>query len=156
MSLESFRPPFSKGGADPTRGALVAPRKARNFLYGVFLLLAFLLRLFCQKKSGERSRVTLCRERGTPHLCGSPLSATPKFTLRWRFLTIRSFAACERRPTLRALDWRKPLKRLDLNFNAASRRCREELGKSQFIVQSYFLTLKNSDLSAFALNGIKG
>jgi len=30
LSFGSFRPPFSKGGADPTRGALVAPRKARN------------------------------------------------------------------------------------------------------------------------------
>ena len=30
MSLKSFRPPFSKGGADPTRGALVALRRERN------------------------------------------------------------------------------------------------------------------------------
>ena len=30
-TLESFRPPFSKGGAHPTRVALVAPRKARKF-----------------------------------------------------------------------------------------------------------------------------
>ena len=42
------------------------------------------------------------------------------------------FAPCEARPTLRALDWRKPLKRLDLNFNAASRCCRDDPYKSQF------------------------
>ena len=134
MSWEGFPSLFQKATASGGRGALLAARKRRNLSCGVFLLLAFLLRLVCQKKSGERFRVTLCKERGTPHLCGSPLSATPKFTLRWRFLTIRSFAACARRPTLRALDWRKPLKRLDLNFNAASRCRREVHYKSQFAV----------------------
>jgi len=43
-----------------------------------------------------------------------------------------SFAACERRPTLRALDGRKPLKRLDRNFNAASRCSHEAPHKPQF------------------------
>ena len=32
LSFGSFRPPFSKGGANPTRGALVAARKRRNSL----------------------------------------------------------------------------------------------------------------------------
>ena len=36
MFVGSFRPPFSKGGADPTRGALVAARTRRNLLFGVF------------------------------------------------------------------------------------------------------------------------
>ena len=38
---ESFRPPFSKGGADPTRGALVASAEAK-LLFAAFL--------FCQAR----------------------------------------------------------------------------------------------------------
>jgi hypothetical protein len=40
-----------------------------------------------------------------------PLSATPKFTLSWRFRTIRDFARCDGRPTLRALDCGRFLKK---------------------------------------------
>ena len=83
----SFRPPFSKGGADPTRGALVASAEAK-LLFAAFL--------FCQafffgpsvskKKAGNRFKKCLRakgnslrlgevhplaqRLRGTPHLCG--------------------------------------------------------------------------------------
>ena len=50
---ESFRPPFSKGGADPTRGALVAARRRRNSPNGAFLFASF---FFCasmvKRKSG--------------------------------------------------------------------------------------------------------
>jgi hypothetical protein len=51
MSFESFRPPFSKGGANPTRGALVAARTRRNLLFGVFFFAKlFSLRLWSQRK----------------------------------------------------------------------------------------------------------
>jgi len=49
-----------KATANPTRVALVAPRKARNSLSGAFLLLAFILRLLHQKKSGKRLKICFC------------------------------------------------------------------------------------------------
>jgi hypothetical protein len=56
-----FRSSLSKGLSEPPRSA-VAPRKARNTCFGVFLLLAFLLRLLCQKKSGKRFRMSSSRK----------------------------------------------------------------------------------------------
>jgi len=50
--------PFPKGLAEPPSAA-VALRRGRNISYGVFLLLAFLLRLFCQKKSGKQFKINL-------------------------------------------------------------------------------------------------
>ena len=70
----SFRPPFPKGGADPTRGALVAARTRRNISCGVFFFAKlFSLRLYCQRKKRVSDLKRFCVERGTPHLCGSPL-----------------------------------------------------------------------------------
>jgi hypothetical protein len=73
---------LKKATADPTREALVARRNERNTLLGAFLLLAFLLRLLDQKKSGERFKESLYRERGTP------TCAFPSFRL-WRKFTLR-------------------------------------------------------------------
>jgi hypothetical protein len=56
VSLWKFRSSLFKGLAEPPSPA-VAPRKARNTCFGVFLLLAFLLRLLCQKKSGKRIKM---------------------------------------------------------------------------------------------------
>ena len=69
-----FRSSLSKGLSEPPRSA-VAPRKARNTCFGVFLLLAgcrlrlraerseavFILRLLCQKKSGKRLKMSSSR-----------------------------------------------------------------------------------------------
>ena len=69
-----FRSSLSKGLSEPPRSA-VAPRKARNTCFGVFLLLAgcrlrlraerseavFILRLLCQKKSGKRFKMISSR-----------------------------------------------------------------------------------------------
>ena len=50
----SLRPPFSKGGADPTRGALVARRNERNSFCGIsFLLSFFLWASGVKEKSGQ-------------------------------------------------------------------------------------------------------
>jgi hypothetical protein len=44
---------LKKATADPTCETLVARRNERNISFGAFLLLAFLLRLLHQKKSGN-------------------------------------------------------------------------------------------------------
>ena len=72
--VESFASLFSKATADPTRGALVAARTRRNLLIGVFFFAKlFSLRLYCQRKKRVSDLKRLWVERGTPHLCGSPL-----------------------------------------------------------------------------------
>ena len=115
---ESFRPPFSKGGA--IQRAERWSRLARREIFLVassFLPSFFLCASDAKEKSGHRIKLAFVGERGTPHLCGSPLpSHGLAFTPLWRFRTIRNFALCGGRPTLRALDRRKPLKRLDRNF----------------------------------------
>ena len=69
-----FRRFFQKATAHPTRGALVAARTRRNLLIGVFFFAKlFSLRLYCQRKKRVSNLKRLCVERGTPHLCGSPL-----------------------------------------------------------------------------------
>ena len=137
----SFRPPFSKGGADPTRGALVASAEAK-FLFAAFL--------FCQafffgpsvskKKAGNRFKKCL-RAKGNSLRLGEahPLAQTlvwflasqakhthrkrssplpsrgSAFTLLWRFGRIREF-----RPLRRATADRggsdELLKKLEQNF----------------------------------------
>ena len=131
---ESFRPPFSKGGANPTRGALVASAEAK-FLFAAFL--------FCQafffgpsvskKKAGNRFKKFLrakgnsLREcevppplstgtKGNPPLVRFPsFRLRRKFTLRWRFGRIKEF-----RPLRRATADRggsdELLKKLEQNF----------------------------------------
>jgi hypothetical protein len=88
---------LKKATADPTREALVARRNERNTPFGAFLLLAFLLRLLHQKKSGNRFKESLYRERGTPtcELLTSLSRSTPhrkrsspSFRL-WRKFTLR-------------------------------------------------------------------
>ena len=54
--FESFRPPFSKGGAHPRRVALVALRRGRNPLYGIFFLLSF---FFCACYGQKKKRRSL-------------------------------------------------------------------------------------------------
>ena len=45
----------------------------------------------------SRTKDSLCKERGTPHLCGSPLpSHGLAFTLLWRFRTIGEFRPLRR------------------------------------------------------------
>ena len=69
-----FRRFFQKATAHPTRGALVAARTRRNISCGVFFFAKlFSLRLYCQRKKRVIDLERLCVERGTPHLCGSPL-----------------------------------------------------------------------------------
>ena len=52
QSDESFRPPFSKGGA--VEGAQPSSRSAeREIFFRRFFLRTFSLRLRCQRKSGE-------------------------------------------------------------------------------------------------------
>ena len=51
----SFRPPFSKGGADPTRGALVASAEAKLLLRHFFFAKLFSLGLGCQRKKRTNS-----------------------------------------------------------------------------------------------------
>ena len=130
-----FSPAFSKRRRRSNARSVGRASQGAKFSCGISFLPSFFLWASCVKeKSGERFKITSCRERGPPHLCGSPChplrDGIPPL---WRFLTIRNFALCGGRPTLRALDWRKPLKRLDRNFNAASR-CRREVppDKSQF------------------------
>ena len=55
----SFRPPFPKGGADPTRGALVAARTRRNIL------------ILPKRHRGVNAEPWLGR--GEPHKWGVPL-----------------------------------------------------------------------------------
>ena len=65
---------FSKATAHPTRGALVAARTRRNLLIGVFFFAKlFSVRLYCQRKKRVSALERHCIEKGTPHLCGSPL-----------------------------------------------------------------------------------
>ena len=54
--FESFRPPFSKGGAHPRRVALVAARRRRNPLNGIFFLLSF---FFCACYGQKKKRRSL-------------------------------------------------------------------------------------------------
>jgi len=131
-TVESFRPPFSKGGADPTRGALVALRRERNSLS------------FESATKGEfrRSRKRETHKWGFPFLYIGLLLIVLRFSFGKRGAKEKltkerrrkgDFALCGGRPTLRALDGRKPLKRLDRNFNAASRCSHEAPHKPQFI-----------------------
>ena len=129
-----FRSSLSKGLSEPPRSA-VAPRKARNTCFGVFLLLAFLLRLLCQKKSGKRFRMSSSRK--IPFYEKQFKIAYPLFSLRpeaqmktgyaslrresqvihaWQKRTRQKedFAACARRPTLRALDGRSLFEKSDV------------------------------------------
>ena len=110
----SFRPPFSKGGADPTRGALVASAEAKLLFAAVLFCQAFFFGpSVSKKKAGNRFKKCLRakgnslrlgevhplaqRLRGTPHLCGSPLpSRGSAFTLLWRFGRIREFRPLRR------------------------------------------------------------
>ena len=55
----SFARAFSK--ARRSRRDRRSPPQRRKISFGVFLLLAFLLRLLCQKKSGKRFRPFSCR-----------------------------------------------------------------------------------------------
>ena len=93
----SFRPPFSKGGADPTRGALVASAEAKLLLRHFFFAKLFSLGRRCQRKKRTYSLFLPYCIRGTPHLCGSPLpSLSSAFTLRWRFGRIKEFRSLRR------------------------------------------------------------
>jgi len=78
-------------------GGVVAPTATPWCVCGVFLLLAFLLRLFCQKKSGERFKITSCRERGTPTcvVLASPVAkhSPPKVPPSFGYAEIHPFVA---------------------------------------------------------------
>ena len=89
---KSFRPPFSKGGADPTRGALVASAEAKPpFRRVLFCQAFFFAPLVSKKKAGERFKKCLW-DKGNPPLVRFPsFRLRRKFTLRWRFGRIREF-----------------------------------------------------------------
>jgi hypothetical protein len=89
-----FRRIFQKATANPTRVALVAARTWRNSSFGAFLLLAFLLRLLRQKKSGKRFIICLWRERGTPTCVFPSFKSSQAFEIHpsWRFGRIRGIS----------------------------------------------------------------
>ena len=150
----------SKATANPTRGALVAPRKARNLLFGAFLLLAFLLRLQHQKKSGKRLKISLLRK-GNPPLVrfftslrrstptSGPPSAKPRLGIHpsvalWKDKGVSRLRArppiaacyfghlCPRREfSSKTSPSAKPLKRLERNFQIGF--ALKPCAKSQFI-----------------------
>ena len=77
MFVGSFRPPFSKGGADPTRGALVAARTRRNLLFRrvLFCQAFFFVPLVSKKKADIKFKFALLYK-GNPPLVRFP-SAKP-------------------------------------------------------------------------------
>jgi len=90
--LKVFTSLFSKSDRQSNARSVGRASQGAKPSFGAFLLLVFLLRLLHQKKSGKRFKISLCVERENPHLCVFPLSASPKFTLSWRFGRIRSIS----------------------------------------------------------------
>ena len=119
VAAEKFSPAFFKRRRSQGRGALVAPRKARNNLRH-FLLLAFLLCLVYQKKSEKRLKIALCRKVFSTF---KPSKLIIRFFLWYQRRKEKSlakkktpwicFAPCEARPTLRALDGRSLFEKSD-------------------------------------------
>ena len=105
---------FQKATAHPTRGALVASAEAKSLFRRISFAKLFFCACCVKRKADKRSLIA-CVERENPHLCVFPLSASPKFTLSWRFRTIREFRAL-RGATAELGGSAKPLKRLERNF----------------------------------------
>jgi hypothetical protein len=114
--FESFSVAFFKKRPLIQRAERWSPPQRRNLFFGVFFFAKlFSLRLWSQRKKRISDLENACVERGTPHLCGSPLpSCGSAFTPLWRFGRIKEF-----RPLRRATADRggsdKPLERLERN-----------------------------------------
>jgi hypothetical protein len=109
-SLSQKRPPIQ-------RAERWSPPQRRNLLFGVFFFAKlFSLRLWSQRKKRVSDSKNTCVERGTPHLCGSPLpSYSSAFTPLWRLGRIGEFRAL-RGATADRGGSDELLKKLEQNF----------------------------------------
>ena len=116
--FESFYVAFFKKRPPIQRAERWSPPQRRNLLFGVFFFAKlFSLRLWSQRKKRVNNVENACVERGTPHLCGSPLpSPSSAFTPLWRRGRREEF-----RPLRRATADRggsdELLKKLEQNFH---------------------------------------
>ena len=87
------------------RIAPVATRKSRNKTLGVFFLRTFSFAPRVSKEKRLTNKIAFV-SKGEPPTCAVPLfqaASGLKFTLPWRFLTIRNFAVCGRRPNTQSV-----------------------------------------------------
>ena len=146
--LGKFCVAFSKATAHPTRGALVARRNERNiFFRHFFFAKLFSLCLWYQRKKRAMNLDLPLWRKGNPPLVRFPsFRRWRKFTLRWRFRTIRLFRSLRRATQGAALRTCELLKKLEQNFFVAASP-RRLTAKHQFYFKySYIFTARRFQL----------